>query len=79
MRVMVAGQSCEGTPDGRHRPSSWSPEENLWVWDVTPDHQLFLDLENPARLPPVPPVPLPPHSYGPPAFHSPRAMRAALP
>ena len=31
-------------------PSSWSPEESLWMWNVTPDHQLFLDLENPVRF-----------------------------
>jgi len=31
-------------------PSSWSPEESLWVWDVDTDHQLFLDLENPVRF-----------------------------
>lgn len=32
------------------QPSSWSDEEGVWVWDVTPDHQLFLDLENPLRF-----------------------------
>ena len=31
-------------------PSSWSDEERVWVWDVTPDHQLFLDPANPLRL-----------------------------
>ena len=31
-------------------PSSWSAEENLWVWNATPDHELFLDLENPVRF-----------------------------
>ena len=32
------------------QPSSWSDEEGVWVWDVTSDHQLFLDLENPLRF-----------------------------
>jgi DNA-directed RNA polymerase III subunit RPC8 len=32
------------------QPSSWSEEEQLWVWNVTGDDQLFLDLENPARF-----------------------------
>jgi len=31
-------------------PSSWSPEEGLWVWNVTPEHELFVDLENPIRF-----------------------------
>ena len=31
-------------------PSTWSEEERLWVWNVTEDDQLFLDLENPARF-----------------------------
>lgn len=31
-------------------PSSWSPAENLWFWDVDTDHQLFLDLENQVRF-----------------------------
>ena len=30
--------------------SSWSEEEQLWVWNVSEDDQLFLDLENPARF-----------------------------
>ena len=32
------------------QPSSFSEEEGVWVWDVTPDHQLFLDLENQLRF-----------------------------
>ena len=31
-------------------PSSWSAEEKLWVWDVTPTDQLFVDLENELRF-----------------------------
>ena len=31
-------------------PSSWSAEENLWVWDVTSSDQLFVDLENECRF-----------------------------
>jgi DNA-directed RNA polymerase III subunit RPC8 len=31
-------------------PSTWSAEEGVWIWDVTPDHQLFLDLENELRF-----------------------------
>ena len=31
-------------------PSSWSAEENLWVWDVTSTDQLFVDLENELRF-----------------------------
>lgn len=31
-------------------PSSWSPDEQLWVWDVTPENQLWLDLDNMVRF-----------------------------
>lgn len=31
-------------------PSSWSAEECLWVWDVTPTDRLFFDLENEVRF-----------------------------
>lgn len=31
-------------------PSNWSTEESLWVWDVTPTDQLFIDLENELRF-----------------------------
>lgn len=31
-------------------PSSWSQDEKLWVWNVTPEDKLFLDLENQARF-----------------------------
>ena len=31
-------------------PSSWSAEENLWVWGVTATDQLFVDLENECRF-----------------------------
>ena len=31
-------------------PSYWSPEEGVWVWNVTDDHQLFYDLENELRF-----------------------------
>ena len=31
-------------------PSQWSAEEGVWVWNVTPDHQLFYDLENELRF-----------------------------
>lgn len=30
--------------------SSWNAEEKLWVWNVTEEDQLFLDLENPVRF-----------------------------
>ena len=31
-------------------PSSWSDEEQLWVWNVTPEDRLFIDLENKIRF-----------------------------
>ena len=31
-------------------PSEWSQEEGVWVWHVTPEHQLFYDLENELRF-----------------------------
>ena len=37
-------------PRHLQQPSSWSDDEGVWVWDVTPDHQLFLDLDNPLRF-----------------------------
>ena len=32
------------------KPSSFSQEEGVWVWNVTEDNDLFLDLENPLRF-----------------------------
>uniref|UniRef100_A0A7S4BAP9 DNA-directed RNA polymerase III subunit RPC8 n=1 Tax=Chrysotila carterae TaxID=13221 RepID=A0A7S4BAP9_CHRCT len=32
------------------KPSRWSSEENLWVWELYPDNPLYLDLENEARF-----------------------------
>ena len=32
------------------KPSSWSTEEKLWVWELYPDNPLYLDLENQARF-----------------------------
>lgn len=31
-------------------PSYWSADECVWVWNVTPEHQLFYDLENELRF-----------------------------
>ena len=32
-------------------PSSWSPEERVWVWDVPgTEHQLFFDVQNSLRF-----------------------------
>lgn len=30
--------------------STWSEQEQLWVWNVTPEDELWLDLENPVRV-----------------------------
>ena len=45
---MRAFLSCQATSS--QVPSSWSADEQLWVWDYTDEDRLFLDLDNPVRF-----------------------------